>query len=65
MFCYDRGMSRPIRIEIEDGWYHVISRGIERRAILRDDSDRSDFLGSSILGRVSTSDIPREMRAQP
>ena len=50
MFCYDRGMSRPIRIEIEDGWYHVISRGIERRAIFRDDSDRSDFLGSSILG---------------
>ena len=37
-------MSRPIRIEIEDGWYHVISRGIERRAIFRDDSDRSDFL---------------------
>jgi hypothetical protein len=26
-------MSRPIRIEIEDGWYHVISRGIERRDI--------------------------------
>ena len=37
-------MSRPIRIEIEDGWYHVISRGIERRDIFQDDSDRSDFL---------------------
>ena len=37
-------MSRPIRIEIEDGWYHVISRGIERREIFRDDSDRTDFL---------------------
>jgi REP element-mobilizing transposase RayT len=37
-------MSRPIRIEIEGGWYHVISRGIERRDIFRDDSDRIDFL---------------------
>ena len=37
-------MSRPIRIEIEDGWYHVISRGIERRENFRDDSDRTDFL---------------------
>jgi putative transposase len=37
-------MSRPIRVEIEDGWYHVISRGIERRDIFRDDSDRHDFL---------------------
>jgi putative transposase len=37
-------MSRPIRIEIEDGWYHVISRGLERRDIFRDDSDRSDLL---------------------
>ena len=37
-------MSRPIRIEIEGGWYHVISRGIERRDIFRNDSDRNDFL---------------------
>jgi REP element-mobilizing transposase RayT len=37
-------MSRPIRIEIEDGRYHVISREIERREIFRDDSDRTDFL---------------------
>ena len=37
-------MSRPIRIEVEDGWYHVISRGMERREIFRDDSDRTDFL---------------------
>ena len=35
---------RPNRSEIEDGWYHVISRGIERREIFRDDSDRTDFL---------------------
>ena len=37
-------MSRPIRIEVEDGWYHVINRGIGRREIFRDDSDRTDFL---------------------
>ena len=37
-------MARPIRIEIEDGWYHVISRGFERRDVFRDDSDRYDFL---------------------
>jgi putative transposase len=37
-------MSRPLRIEVEGGWYHVISRGIERREIFRDDSNRRDFL---------------------
>ncbi|MFW6152283.1 MAG: transposase [Verrucomicrobiota bacterium] len=26
-------MSRPLRIDVKDGWYHVMSRGIERRAI--------------------------------
>ena len=38
-------MARPLRIEFEGGWYHVISRGIERREIFRDDADRMDFLG--------------------
>lgn len=37
-------MSRPIRVDVEDGWYHVISRGFERWEIFRDDADRSDFL---------------------
>ena len=37
-------MTRPLRVEVEDGWYHVFSRGIERRAIFRDDADRRDFL---------------------
>jgi putative transposase len=35
-------MSRPLRIEVQGGWYHVISR--ERSEIFRDDSDRRDFL---------------------
>jgi len=33
-------MSRPLRIETLDGLYHVMSRGNERRRIVRDDADR-------------------------
>jgi hypothetical protein len=28
-------MARPTRLEIAGGWYHVVNRGIERRAIFR------------------------------
>lgn len=31
--CCDGGMARPLRIDIEDGWYHVTARGIEQRPI--------------------------------
>jgi len=37
-------MSRPLRIEVAGGWYHVTARGNERRAIFRDDRDRRYFL---------------------
>lgn len=37
-------MARPLRIMVEDGWYHVISRGLERRAIFTDERDRSHLL---------------------
>ncbi len=37
-------MARPIRIEIPGGWYHVMARGNERRAIFRDDHDRQRFV---------------------
>jgi len=37
-------MARPLRVDIEGGWYYVVSRGIERRAIFEDDQDRWDFL---------------------
>jgi|ERR1039458_134077 REP element-mobilizing transposase RayT len=37
-------MVRPLRIEHPGGWYHVTSRGNERRAIFRDDRDRVHFL---------------------
>ena len=37
-------MPRQGRINIEAGIYHVIQRGIERREIFLDDSDRERFL---------------------
>ena len=37
-------MTRPLRILIPGGFYHVTCRGNERRAIYRDDQDRSLFL---------------------
>jgi REP element-mobilizing transposase RayT len=38
-------MSRPLRIDIVDGWYHAMSRGLERRELFTDDRDRSHFVG--------------------
>lgn len=37
-------MARPIRIEVEDGCYHVTARGNERKLIFRSDEDREMFL---------------------
>jgi putative transposase len=45
-------MSRPLRIDVEDGLYHVTSRGWERRLVVRDDRDRQRWLG--LLDRVAT-----------
>ncbi|MBM4043048.1 MAG: hypothetical protein FJ290_31550 [Planctomycetes bacterium] len=36
-------MARPLRIEVADGVYHVTSRGLERREIVRDDRDREKW----------------------
>jgi len=44
-------MARPLRIEMPEGVYHVTSRGLERRAIVRDDVDRGRWL--VLLGRVA------------
>jgi REP element-mobilizing transposase RayT len=33
-------MARPLRIEFAGALYHVMSRGNERKAIVRDDADR-------------------------
>ena len=43
-------MSRPLRIELAGGLYHVTSRGDRREAIYGDDQDRADWLG--VLGDV-------------
>jgi len=32
------------RLGVEGGVYHVMGRGVERRAIFRDDTDRQNFL---------------------
>jgi REP element-mobilizing transposase RayT len=37
-------MSRPLRVEYERAFYHVISRGHRRENIFRDDGDRKKFL---------------------
>ena len=38
-------MARPLRLAIADGWYHVFSRGLERRDIFSSDADRRHLLG--------------------
>jgi REP element-mobilizing transposase RayT len=37
-------MARPLRINIPDGWYHVMGRGIERRDIFQEVRDYGRFL---------------------
>jgi putative transposase len=37
-------MSRPLRLELEGGVYHVVARGNERRDVFRDDGDREEYL---------------------
>jgi len=44
-------MARPLRIDVEGGWYHVMSRGIERRTIFLDDSFCLHFL--DLLGEMT------------
>ena len=36
-------MTRPLRIEYEGAFYHVLSRGNERKEVFRDDKDRTLF----------------------
>ncbi len=39
-------MARPLRIEFDGALYHVTSRGNDRKAIFKDDSDRELFLNT-------------------
>ena len=43
-------MARPLRIQFPGAYYHVTSRGVNRRDIFFDNADREHFL--SALGRV-------------
>jgi len=45
-------MARPLRIDVPDGLYHVTSRGLERRRVVRDDTDRLAW--TRMLERVAT-----------
>ena len=45
-------MARPLRIEMENGLYHVTARGWEQRVIVDSDLDREDWL--RLLDRVAT-----------
>lgn len=44
-------MSRPVRVDVADGWYHTMARGTERRTIFRDERDCRHFL--DLLGKMS------------
>ena len=48
-------MARPLRINIADGWYHVMSRGLDRCAIFEDARDHKHFLEllGEMVGRYS------------
>lgn len=37
-------MARPLRINIEGGWYHITARGQNREPIYKDAQDRRHFL---------------------
>jgi len=39
-------MSRPLRLEFPGAWWHIHSRGVERRDIFLDDTDRHAFLNT-------------------
>lgn len=37
-------MVRPLRIEYDEAWYHVLNRGLERRSLFLDSQDYEKFL---------------------
>jgi hypothetical protein len=50
-------MTRPLRVEFAGALYHVTARGNERRAVYRDDEDRTTF--QRTLGEGSEQNGPR------
>lgn len=43
-------MGRALRTNIENGWHHVMGRGLDRRGLFADDRDRDHFV--ELLGEV-------------
>jgi REP-associated tyrosine transposase len=37
-------MARSLRIDVQNGWYHVLNRGVERRQIFPDEESNLHFL---------------------
>ena len=60
-------MPRRARIDAPGALHHVICRGIDRRTIFREDSDRDDFLKrlETILGATQTPLLRMGSDAQP
>jgi len=48
---YEAAMTRPLRIEYDGAWYHVLNRGLEKRQIFLNDGDQKRFL--ALLGEIS------------
>jgi len=44
VLCYEHLMPRPIRIEYDGAWYHVMNRGARRYFVFHDHFDRKFFL---------------------
>jgi len=44
-FCYKNVMSRPLRIEYKDAWYHAMNRGRNRKVIFHDKYNYRMFVG--------------------
>src|ERR1700722_14362351 len=44
-------MPRPLRLEYEDAWYHVMNRGAGRKDIFKTDEHRNIFL--DLLGQAN------------
>jgi len=56
-------MTRALRIEIADAVYHVTSRGLERREIVRGDADRAKWL--ELLDTLATRVAQQRKRPGP
>lgn len=54
-------MARPIRIDVEAGVYHVMSRGNDRCALFKESADYRHFLDRLALGAASFVESIRRM----